>query len=136
VRGPYGGAVARGPYGGYAARGRGYYYGGRYWRAPGWGARGFYGYGRGFWGYPGWRFLGTVGLTAALVGYASLAFLSTGVCVGTYQYPQQETVYVYVVNDGNENKEYQVDSSGQILSEKVVPPGTVEESAPPPEGQP
>jgi hypothetical protein len=121
ARGPYGGVVTRGAYGGYATRGR-YYYGGRYWGAPGWGAAGFYRYGRGFVGYSGWRYLGTVGLVAGLTGFAALGFLSSGVCIGSYYTPQQQTVYVYVVNDGDENKEYQVDQNGNILSEKMVPP--------------
>jgi hypothetical protein len=124
VRGPGGAAAARGPYGGYAARGgygRGYYYGGRYWRAPGWGAGGFYAYGRGFVGYPGWRYFGTVGLAPALASFAALGFLSTGVLIGSYA-QQQRTVYIYVVNDGDENIEYQVDSDGQILSQKTLPP--------------
>jgi hypothetical protein len=125
VRGPRGGAAAVGPYGG-AVRGpggyaRGYYYGGRYWRGPVWGARGAWGYGRGFVGYPGWRYYGTVGLVPALAGVAALGFLSSGVLIGTYGPPQQ-TVYVYVVNDGDENKEYVVDANGQILSVRTAPP--------------
>jgi hypothetical protein len=124
VRGPYGGYAARGPYGGYASNR--FYAGGRYWGAPAWGARGFYGYGRAFYGYPGWRYFGTVGLASALTAFAGLSFLSAGILIGTYPY-QERTVYVYVVNDGDENKEYQVDSSGQILSEKVVPAEAVPE---------
>jgi hypothetical protein len=127
VRGPYGGAAVRGPRGGYAARGR-YYYGGRYWGTPGWGAAGFYRYGRGFVGYPGWRYMGTVGLVAGLSGIAALGFLSSGVAIGSYYTPQQETVYVYVVNDGEENKEYQVDENGNILSERTLPPGEYDSS--------
>jgi hypothetical protein len=128
VRGPSGAGVARGPYGGVAARGpaggygRGYYSGGRYWRAPGWGAARFSAYGRAFVGYPGWRYYGTVGLAAGLASYAALGFLSSGVLVGSYYTAEDCTTYVYVVNDGDENKEVQVDCNGQILSEKTLPP--------------
>jgi hypothetical protein len=73
-------------------------------------------------GYPGWRYLGTVGLAAGLASYASLAFLSSGVLIGTYPV-QDETVYVYVVNDGETNKEYQIDSDGNIVSEKTLQEG-------------
>jgi hypothetical protein len=125
VRSPSGAAAAAGPRGA-AVRGpggytRGYYQGGRYWRAPGWGAAGFRTYGRAFVGYPGWRYAGTVGLAAGLAGFASLAFLASGMLIGTYT-AQQETVYVYVVNDGDENVEYQVDSNGDIISQRNVPP--------------
>jgi hypothetical protein len=70
-------------------------------------------------GYSGWRYFGTVGLAPALASFAALGFLSTGVLIGSYAY-QEQTVYVYVVSDGDENKEYQVDSNGEILSEKTV----------------
>jgi heterogeneous nuclear ribonucleoprotein A1/A3 len=126
VRGPAGGYAARGPYGGYASNR--YYYGGRYWGAPGWGARGFYGYGRGFYGYPGWRYYGTVGLAPALAGIAALSFLSAGVLIGSYAY-QGQTAYVYVVNAGDQSKEYQVDSSGNVISEKVVPPESIPQAS-------
>jgi hypothetical protein len=72
-------------------------------------------------GYPGWRYVGTVGMAPALAGFAALGFLASGVLIGSYA-AEQQTVYVYVVNDGDENREYQVDSSGQILSEKTLPP--------------
>jgi hypothetical protein len=94
-----------------AARGA---YGGRY-AAPGWGARGFYGYGRGFYGYPGWRYFGTVGLAPALAGFASLAFLSAGVLIGSYAY-QSQTVYVYVVKEGDQDMEYRVAEDGTVIS--------------------
>jgi len=126
VRGPGGAAAARGPAGNYAARGpggytRGYYSGGRYWRAPGWGAARATAYGGFYRGYPGWRYFGTVGLAPALASFAALSFLSTGMLIGSYAW-HDETVYVYVVNDGEENKEYQVDSNGEVISEKVLPP--------------
>jgi hypothetical protein len=127
VRGPGGGYAARGPYGGYASNR--YYAGGHYWGAPAWGARGYAGYGRGFYGYPGWHYYGTVGLAPALAGFAGLAFLSSAVLIGSYA-SEGQTNYVYVANDGNENKEYQVDSSGQVVSEKVVPAESVP-TAPP-----
>jgi hypothetical protein len=107
----------RGP-GGY---GRGYYAGGRYWRAPAWGAGRYYGYGRAYMGYPGWRYFGTVGLAPALTSFAALSFLSAGVLVGSYAY-QGQTAYVYVVNDGDENKEYVVGSDGGVISEQTLPP--------------
>jgi hypothetical protein len=131
VRGPAGGAAAVGPRGGAAVRGpaggyaRGHYYGGRYWRSPGWGAAGFRTYGRAFVGYPGWRYVGTVGLVPGLASYAALGFLTGGVLIGSYAGTYAApacTVYVYVVNDGDENKEYQVDCEGRILSERVLPP--------------
>jgi hypothetical protein len=119
ARGPRGGTVARGPHGG--RYGRSAYYRGRYWRAPGWGAARYHRYGRGFVGYPGWRYYGTVGLAAGLAGFATLGFLSSGMLVGTY--PQEDqTVYVYVVNDGENDIEYQVDSNGNIISQRVLPP--------------
>jgi hypothetical protein len=62
-----------------------------------------------------------VGLAPALASYGALAFLASGMLIGSYAM-QQQTVYVYVVNDGEQNIEYQVDSEGRILSEKTLPP--------------
>jgi hypothetical protein len=76
-------------------------------------------YGRGFAGYPGWRPYGTYGLTPGLAAFGSLAFLSAGLLIGSYAY-QDNTVYVYVVNEGGQNIEYRVDSYGNILSRRVV----------------
>jgi hypothetical protein len=81
-------------------------------------------------GYPGWRYFGTVGLAPALASFAALSFLSTGVLIGSYA-SQAQTVYVYVVNDGEQNIEYQVDSEGQILSQKTLPPSPSEEEGAP-----
>jgi hypothetical protein len=88
----------------------------------GWGAAGFSRYGRAFVGYPGWRYIGTVGLAAGLAGFATLGFLSAGTLIGSYGGAQDCSVYVYVVNDGEQNKEYQVDCNGQVLSERPLPP--------------
>jgi hypothetical protein len=136
ARGPYGNAAARGPYGGTAARGpygtaaRGpyggtayarnsYAYGGRNYYRPGWNASHINVYSRGFYGYPGWHSYGTYGLAPGLVAFSSLAFLSAGLLIGSYS-QQQQTVYVYVVQEGGQNVEYRVDSDGKVLSKKVV----------------
>ena len=56
-----------------------------------------------------------------LVAFGSLAFLSTGLLVGSYLIEQDRTVYVYVVKEDNIYKEYKVDSTGRVLSERIVP---------------
>jgi hypothetical protein len=136
ARGPYGNAAARGPYGGTAARGpygtaaRGpyggtayarnsYSYGGRSYYRPGWNAGQVNVYSRGFYGYPGWHAYGTYGLAPGLVAFSGLAFLSAGLLIGSYS-QQQQTVYVYVVQENGQNVEYRVDSNGKILSKRVV----------------
>jgi len=78
-------------------------------------------YQRNFYGYPGWRPYGsTYGLVGPLVGFSSLAFLSGALLVGTYAAAQNQKVYVYVVEEEGQNVEYRVDSSGHVLSKKVV----------------
>ena len=79
------------------------------------------GFGRPYYGYPGWRAYGTYGLAPGLVAFGSLAFLSTGLLVGSYLIEQDRTVYVYVVKEDNIYKEYKVDSTGRVLSERIVP---------------
>jgi hypothetical protein len=123
VVGPRGGAAVEGPRGRAAVvapRG-GVAYGGHRYVRPGWNSTVIHGYARPFAAYPGWRYYGTDGLAPALAGFSSLAFLSAGVLVGSYA-AQQKTVYVYVVNEDDVQKEYQVDSAGNIVSTRVVPP--------------
>ena len=121
VNGRYGGSAARvnGRYGGTAYARNSYAWGGRNYYRPAWNASHMHAYGRGFAGYPGWRPYGTYGLTPGLAAFGSLAFLSAGLLIGSYAY-QDNTVYVYVVNEGGQNIEYRVDSYGNILSRRVV----------------
>jgi hypothetical protein len=99
----------------------GYYYGGRTYYRPGWGANRINAYRGGFVGYPGWRTYGTFyGLYGPLVGLSSLAFLSAGLLIGSYT-QQEQTVYVYVVDEDGVRKEYRVDGAGNILSVRTLP---------------
>jgi hypothetical protein len=76
-----------------------------------------YGYQRGFVGYRGWRPYGTFwGLVPPLAAYPSLGFLSSGLLLGSYLGAEDETVYVYVVNEDGHDVQYQVDSYGNVLS--------------------
>jgi hypothetical protein len=106
----------RGPYGGRAA---GRYYGGRYYGRPAWGTAAIGAYARPYAAYPGWRFHGTYGLAPGLLAASSLAFLSTGLLVGTYA-AEEQTVYVYVVEEDGVSMEYRVDEQGQVLSKRPV----------------
>ncbi|MBS2029171.1 MAG: hypothetical protein JST54_14805 [Deltaproteobacteria bacterium] len=127
VHGAYGGSAYRGPHGGAVGYGRSgavyarpsYRYGGRTYARPAWGTATWGAYSRGFYGYPGWRPYGTWGLVAPLAGFAALSFLSAGMLVGSYA-AQNNTVYVYVVNEGGQNWEYRVDSNGNIISKRPV----------------
>jgi len=128
VHGAYGGSAYRGPNGGAVGYGRSgavyarpsYTYGGVHYARPAWGPTQVTTFSRGFYGYPGWRPYGTWGLAAPLAGFATLGFLSAGMLIGTYA-QQNNTVYVYVVNQGGTNYEYRVDASGNVLSRTPVP---------------
>ena len=135
VRGPYGGGAVRGPYGGAAVRSpyygrgavvRGPYGGGAVVRGgygyvrPGWNTNRFYGFQRGFYGRPGWRSYGyRYGLVGPLVGFSSLGFLSSGLLIGSFL-ANQQTVYVYVVNENGVDVQYQVTDSGVVLSRQEL----------------
>ena len=71
-------------------------------------------------GYPGFHSYYTYGLVAPLAGFTSLAFLSAGLLSGSYTAQQNKTVYVYMVNEGGTNMQYEVSSTGEILSSKPV----------------
>jgi len=108
-----------GRYGGTAHVRNSYSWGGRHYYRPAWNANQMHVYGRGFVGYPGWRPYSTYGLAPGLAAFSSLAFLSAGLLIGSYA-QQDNTVYVYVVNEGGQNVEYRVDSAGNIISRRVV----------------
>jgi hypothetical protein len=59
------------------------------------------------------------GLVAPLWSYPSLSFLSTGILIGSYPY-EDETVYVYVVNEDGQDVQYLVDSNGNVLSAQYL----------------
>jgi len=121
ARGPHGGGAASvtGRYGGTAHVRNSYTWGGRHYYRPAWNANQIHGYGRGFYGYPGWRPYSTYGLTPGLAAFSSLAFLSAGLLIGSYAQHDQ-TIYVYVVNEGGQNVEYRVDSAGNVISRRPV----------------
>jgi hypothetical protein len=58
-------------------------------------------------------------LTPGLAAFSSLAFLSAGLLIGSYAQHDQ-TIYVYVVNEGGQNVEYRVDSAGNVISRRLV----------------
>jgi hypothetical protein len=78
-----------------------------------------YSYARPYAARPGWRFYGTYGLAAGLAAASSLAFLSSGLLIGSYPV-EENTVYVYIVDEDGVQMEYVVDESGQILSRRPV----------------
>src|SRR5262249_27026400 len=114
--GPGGTHAYTGRYGGTAVVHNNYYYGGRYYARPGgWNTARVNSWGRYYAGYPGWHSYGLYwGLYPALAGFSTLAFLSAGLLVGSYAYGER-TVYVYIVNENGVQKEYRVDSAGNIL---------------------
>lgn len=87
---------------------------------PGWTANRFELYQHRYVGYPGWRSYGLhYGLVAPLATFASLSFLSAGLLVGSYV-EQEQTVYVYVVQEDGQDVEYRVAADGTVLSRRVV----------------
>ncbi len=114
--GPHGGAAVRGPHGGRAG---GYYYGGHRYYRPAWGAATIGAFARPFAAYPGWRYYGTWGQAAGIATFSSLAFLSSGLLIGTYP-AEEQTVYVYVVDEDGVQMEYRVDEQGRVLSKRPV----------------
>lgn len=112
--------------------GRGYGYGRPYARSsyigvggiryarPVWAAPRLYGFQRYYAGYPGWHAYGSYyGLVPGLAAFSSLAFLSAGMLIGSYAQAQQ-TVYVYVVQEGGQDVEYRVDGAGNVLSRRFL----------------
>ena len=73
-------------------------------------------------GRPGWRTYGTFwGPYGVHAGFAWLSFLTAALLIGSYSSSQNnQTVYVYIVEEDGVEKEYHVDEEGKILSEQVV----------------
>jgi hypothetical protein len=133
ARTPQGSTFARGPHGGFARAPWGraavvhntFFFHGNHFVRPAWGWNHFNHFSAGFWGFPGWTSYGWYwGLCPPLAVYGSLAFLSAGLLIGTYYQGDNydNTVYVYVVHENGVDKEYQVDSYGNILSVRVLGP--------------
>ena len=73
-------------------------------------------------GRPGWRTYGRYwGPYGVHAGFAWLSFLTAALLIGSYSSAQNnQTVYVYIVEEDGVEKEYQVDENGKILSEQIV----------------
>ena len=73
-------------------------------------------------GRPGWRTYGSYwGPYGVHAGFAWLSFLTTALLIGSYSSAQNnQTVYVYVVEEDGVEKEYHVDEDGTILSEQIL----------------
>ena len=72
--------------------------------------------------YPGYRTYGTYyGLYPPLTAYPGLAFLTAGLLIASYE-DNTKTVYVYHVEEECQVLEYQVDDSGNVVSQTVVGP--------------
>ena len=73
-------------------------------------------------GRPGWRTYGTFwGPYRVHAGFAWLSFLTAALLIGSYSSSQNnQTVYVYIVEEEGVEKEYHVDEDGKILSEQII----------------
>lgn len=73
-------------------------------------------------GRPGWRTYGWYwGPYGVHAGFAWLSFLTAALLIGSYSSAQNnQTVYVYIVEEDGVEKEYHVDEDGEILSVEVV----------------
>ena len=73
-------------------------------------------------GRPGWRSYGWHwGPYGVHAGFAWLSFLTAALLIGSYSSTQNnQTVYVYVVEEDGVEKEYHVDEEGNILSEEII----------------
>ncbi len=73
-------------------------------------------------GRPGWRTYGSYwGPYGVHAGFAWLSFLTAALLIGSYSSAQNnQTVYVYIVEEDGVEKEYHVDEDGEILSVEVV----------------
>ena len=77
-------------------------------------------------GRPGWRTYGSYwGPYGVHAGFAWLTFLTSALLIGSYtsqnnQTVNNQTVYVYIVEEDGVEKEYHVDEEGNILSEQII----------------
>ncbi|ELS01596.1 hypothetical protein Xen7305DRAFT_00013000 [Xenococcus sp. PCC 7305] len=73
-------------------------------------------------GRPGWRTYGSYwGPYGVHAGFAWLSFLTAALLIGSYNSAQNnQTVYVYIVEEEGVEKEYHVDEDGEILSVEIV----------------
>lgn len=73
-------------------------------------------------GRPGWRTYGWYwGPYGVHAGFAWLSFLTAALLIGSYTSAQNnQTVYVYIVEEDGVEKEYHIDEDGEILSVEVV----------------
>ena len=71
---------------------------------------------------PGWRSYGSHwGPYGVHAGFAWLTFLTSALLIGSYSSSQNnQTVYVYIVEEDGVEKEYHVDEDGEILSVEVL----------------
>jgi hypothetical protein len=119
-QGPAGsGTAVEGPHGGTATARQSYDWNGVHYARPTYSSTQVNVYRAPYVGYPGFHSYYSYGLVEPLVPFAGLAFLSAGMLIGSYA-AQQKTVYVYIVNEGGTNMQYEVSSTGEILSSKPV----------------